>query len=112
MAARKHRHQQFLDDLLLADNHFAQLVGDAAVRLVQFLDRLDVVVVEHRGAFKRTTRNETVRYGKLFPPAFSGFAPAATLVEGNDLVVGQHKQMLASHQQIALPLRALRAMCG
>ena len=45
--AGEHRDQQFLDHLLLADDHLAQLGGDAAVSVVELVHRLDVVVLEH-----------------------------------------------------------------
>ena len=47
MPAGEHRHQQFLDHLLLPDDHAAQLLGDQPVRLVQFRNRLQVVVIRH-----------------------------------------------------------------
>ena len=49
MPAGEHRHQQFLDHLLLADDHAAQLFGDEAIGFVEFMDGLDVVFVEHDG---------------------------------------------------------------
>ena len=49
--AGEHGDQQFFDDLPLADDHAAQLLGDQPVGLVEFLDGLDVVVLEHRGAW-------------------------------------------------------------
>ena len=45
--AGEHGDQQLLDHLLLADDHLAQFVGDAAIGLVQLLHGLDVVLLEH-----------------------------------------------------------------
>ncbi len=42
--AGEHGHQQFLDHLLLADDHPAKLLGDQSVGLVQFRNGLDVVL--------------------------------------------------------------------
>ena len=47
MPACEHRRQQFLDDLLLADDDAGQLFGDEAGGLVQLLDGLDVVFLQH-----------------------------------------------------------------
>ncbi len=40
-------HQQFLDHLLLADDHPAKLLGDESVGFVEFLYGLKVVVFRH-----------------------------------------------------------------
>ena len=47
MPAGEHRHQQFLDHLLLADDHPAELLGDESIGFVQFLYGLEVVVFRH-----------------------------------------------------------------
>ena len=47
MPAGEHRRQQFLDDLLLADDDAGQLFGDEAGGLVQLFDGLDVVFLQH-----------------------------------------------------------------
>ena len=47
VAAGEHGDQQFFDDLLLADDHAAQLLGDESVGFVEFLNGLEVVVLEH-----------------------------------------------------------------
>ncbi len=47
MSAGEHRHQQFLDHLPLADDHPAELLGNHAIRFVQFLYGLKVVVFRH-----------------------------------------------------------------
>ena len=44
MAAGEHGHQQFLDHLLLADDHPAKLLGDEPVRFAEFWNGLNVVV--------------------------------------------------------------------
>ena len=41
-AAREDRDQQFVDHLVLADDHLGELVPDRRVRLLEILDRLDV----------------------------------------------------------------------
>ncbi len=57
----EHGDQQFFDDLPLAHDHAAQLLGDQPIGFVEFLHGLDVVVLEHRGAWgseKLNTRNQ------------------------------------------------------